>query len=156
MEIKCGDCGSENLVRDPDAPTSADIPMVCLDCGWHGRRTPTISCPRCASADLDEAAVDSWAYADLDEAREYPESAAWGYVDKTVYTCRKCRNRWTVTGEFRPYTGDQGASLVTFEDDDAGYRAWLHAWPSGFVLNCNRHPSPGLPDPPSSDMPLHH
>jgi hypothetical protein len=35
-----------------------------------------------------------------------------------------------------------GASVVSFEDDDAGYRGWLRSWPSGFVLNCNRHPTP--------------
>jgi DNA-directed RNA polymerase subunit RPC12/RpoP len=128
MEIKCAECESENLVRDPDAPKSADIAMVCRDCGWRGRRTPTISCPRCASPDLDETAVDGWAYADLDEAREDPESAAWGYVDKAVYTCKKCRYRWTVTGEFRPYTGDQArrssrsrtTTLVTGDGSVAG------------------------------------
>ena len=71
-----------------------------------------------------------------------PSRRPWGYVDKTVYTCQKCRHRWTTTGEFRPYTGDQGAALVWFEDDDAGYRAWLRVWPIGFVLNCNRNPTP--------------
>ena len=30
-----------------------------------------------------------------------------------------------------------------FVDGDAGYHAWLRAWPKGFVLNCNREPSPG-------------
>jgi hypothetical protein len=88
-----------------------------------------------------DAPLDSWAYADFDEARENPESAAWGYVDKTVYTCRKCHNRWTIAGEFRPFTEDQGAAVVSFENDDSGHRAWLHAWPIGFVLNCNRHPT---------------
>ena len=71
-----------------------------------------------------------------------PRVGDLGYVDKTVYTCQKGRNRRTTTGEFRPYTGDQGAVIVSFQDDDAGYRAWLRAWPNGFVLNCNRNPTP--------------
>ncbi len=142
MEIKCVNCGSEDLARDGEAPQSGDIAMVCLACGWRGRRTPTVSCHRCGSPDLDEVAVDSWAYADLEEASQNPESPAWGYVDKTQYSCTKCHNRWTVAGEFRPYTGDQGAAIISFEDDDSGYRTWLRTWPIGFVLNCNRHPSP--------------
>ena len=32
--------------------------------------------------------------------------------------------------------------MVTFLDDDAGYRSWLLGHPDGFVLNAARHPSP--------------
>jgi hypothetical protein len=41
-----------------------------------------------------------------------------------------------------PYIGDQGSELISFQDDDAGYRRWLRAWPSGLVPNSNRRPSP--------------
>lgn len=141
MDIKCGACGSENLTRDPDAPPSTDIPLLCADCGWRGRRTPKVSCPRCGSPDVDETVVDSWAYEDLEESRDNPESAAWGYVDKSVFRCRKCRNEWSTAGQYRPYPASEGAALVTFIDDDSGYRQWLRAWPKGFVLNCHRQPS---------------
>ena len=29
---------------------------------------------------------------------------------------------------------------ATFADDDAGYEAWLHMHPRGFILNCERNP----------------
>ena len=143
MDIKCGACGSENLTRDPDAPPSADIPLLCSDCGWRGRRTPKISCPRCGSLDVDETAVDSWAYADLEESRENPESAVWGYVEKTAFRCRKCHKDWSTAGPYRPYPASKGAAVVAFVDDDAGYHEWLRTYPKGFVLNCNRQPSSG-------------
>jgi predicted RNA-binding Zn-ribbon protein involved in translation (DUF1610 family) len=103
MDIVCGQCGGENLERDRGAPSSGEIPLVCLDCGWHGVRTPQVSCPRCASTEVDEIAIDGWAYGDLEEAREDPASASWGYVDKTLYRCRKCRSEWQVAGQYRPY-----------------------------------------------------
>lgn len=103
MDIVCDSCGSENLTRDPGAPRSADIPLLCMDCGWHGRRTPNPSCPRCGSPEVEGAAIDSWAYDDLEEAREHPETAAWGYLEKTAFRCLKCRNEWIVPGEYRPY-----------------------------------------------------
>ena len=104
MEIACGSCGSDNLARDPDAPKSSDIPLLCLDCGWRGRRTPVPSCGHCGSADLDQSGVDGWAYEDLEDARDHPDTAAWGYVDKTVFTCRKCHHQWTSAGTYRPYS----------------------------------------------------
>lgn len=103
MEITCRSCGGEELIRDPDAPKSADIPLLCTECGWRGRRTPKTSCPRCASAEVDETPVDGWAYGDLDQARENPGTPDWGYVDKTIYRCQKCRNEWSKAGEYRPY-----------------------------------------------------
>jgi hypothetical protein len=143
MEIVCGGCGGENLARDPDAPRTADIPMLCLDCGWRGKRTPKVSCPKCGSPDVDDVAVDGWAYDDLDEFRDDPETAAWGYVGKTVFRCRKCHHDWSAAGTYQQYPGSsEGKALVTFVDDDAGYQAWLAAWPRGFVLNCHRNPSP--------------
>lgn len=107
MDIVCGSCQGENLARDPDAPSSHDIPLVCLDCGWRGRRTPTQSCPRCGSTDVDQTAIDGWAFADNEEAFENPDNAAWGYVDKTVSRCLKCRNEWTTAGGYRPYRPDE-------------------------------------------------
>ena len=62
-----------------------------------------MSCPRCRSTSLDETAVDGWAYADSEAAREAPESAEWGYVDKTHYRCLKCRHEWTSAGTYKPY-----------------------------------------------------
>jgi hypothetical protein len=32
--------------------------------------------------------------------------------------------------------------MQQFQDDDAGYFAWLTAHPKGFVVNCYRHPTP--------------
>jgi hypothetical protein len=142
MDIVCEACGSEELVRDSDAAQSVDIPLLCLDCGWRGRRTPEVSCPRCGSTDVDETPIDGWAYADTEEAREEPKTAAWGYVDKTRFKCRKCRNEWMKPGEYRPYPAAEDAELTVFRDDDEGYRAWLRSWPRGHVLNCNRNPTP--------------
>jgi hypothetical protein len=55
--------------------------------------------------DVDQTAVDGWAFDDLEEARENPQTTEWSYVDKTVFTCRKCRYTWTAAGESRPYSG---------------------------------------------------
>ena len=142
MDIVCGSCGSENLVRDREVDGSGDIPLVCLDCGWRGRRTPGVSCRRCGSANVDGTPVESWAYADLEEAREDPATAEWGYLEKTVYRCRNCHNEWTVSGKYRPYQPQAGATLTLFRDDDTGYRSWIRAWSDGFVLNCERTPGP--------------
>lgn len=141
MEIICGGCGGDNLTRDSEAPKSTDIPLLCLDCGWRGRRTPGVSCPRCGSRDHDETPIDGWTYADRDEARERPESAEWGYVDKTLYRCHKCRHEWMTAGTYRPHPSGDAGHLIRFVDDDAGYERWLTSWPQGYVLNCNRHPS---------------
>jgi hypothetical protein len=119
------------------------IPLLCLACGWRGRRTPKVSCPRCTSPEVLESAVDGWAYDDLEDARENPGSAGWGYVDKSHFRCMKCHHEWTaVTGPLRPMTVDEGRVVAKFQDDDSGYRNWSRAYPSGYVLNCERHPSP--------------
>jgi ribosomal protein L37AE/L43A len=124
MDIKCGGCGGENLVRDPDAPKSPDIPLLCLDCGWRGRPTPRVSCPRCGSTDVDDTAVDGWAYEDLEEARDEPATAAWGYVEKTIYKCRKCRHEWEKPGEYRPYV----ARGVDDKAQQTGIQAFEVVW----------------------------
>jgi hypothetical protein len=86
-------------------------------------------------------AIDqSWAYADLEEARENPGSAEWGYLEKTVFRCRRCHHEWVVAGEYRPYDPDRGAQLQQFVDQDTAYRSWIAAWPHGYVLNCERSP----------------
>jgi len=33
--------------------------------------------------------------------------------------------------------------METFRDDDAGYRTWIYANPSGYVVNTERNPKPG-------------
>jgi len=33
-------------------------------------------------------------------------------------------------------------SMRRFEDDDTGYLAWVQGHPDGFVVNCERRPSP--------------
>lgn len=109
MEIVCGSCGSENLTRDPSAQPSAssEIPLLCLDCGWKGSRTPRIVCSRCGSTDVDATPIESsWAYENAEDARENPNAADWGYVDKTVFRCRKCHNQWVTPGEYRPHRSD--------------------------------------------------
>ena len=77
--------------------------MLCLACGWRGTRTPMVSCPRCGSGEVEDTPVDGWAYEDLEELQEDPSGAAWGYVEKTNYRCRKCRHEWQKAGEYRPY-----------------------------------------------------
>lgn len=140
VDIRCGSCGSEELVRDPDAEKASDIPLKCLDCGWKGRRTPSVSCGRCGSAEVDQSSVEnSWAYDDLEEARENPTTVSWEYIDKTVYRCRKCYNEWT-SAKPRPRARAEGQALRVFRDDDQGYVTWIAAWPNGFVLNCERKP----------------
>lgn len=104
MEITCGSCGSEEVSKDPDAPRSEEIPLLCLECGWRGTRTPRVSCPRCASTEISETPVDGWAYADLEEARESPATAEWGYVDKADFKCLKCRHEWRKAGAYKPYS----------------------------------------------------
>src|SRR5688500_8447576 len=125
MEITCGACGSENLTRDPEAPKSADIPLLCLDCGCRGRRTPLVAGPRAGSRDRDEHRSVGWAYADRDEAQERPDSAEWGYVDKAAYRCHKCRHEWMTAGTYRPHPSGDSGVLARFVDDDAGYQRWI-------------------------------
>jgi len=106
VDIRCGSCGSEDLVRDPDASVSSEIPLLCRECGWTGSRTPILSCPRCGKTDIDQSSIQgSWAYADLEEARENPSTAAWGYVEKAVNRCLGCRNEWTTPGAFVLFDG---------------------------------------------------
>jgi hypothetical protein len=89
-----------------------------------------------------ETAIDSWAFDDLEEARESPETAGWAYVDKTHFRCLKCHHQWRSTsGSPRPYAIDEGRVLKQFKDDDAGYQEWLASHPDGYVLNTTRHPT---------------
>src|SRR3954452_6333730 len=143
VDMVCGSCGSDDLVKDPDVQDAGAIPLLCLACGWRGRRTPKVSCPRCTSPEVLESAVDGWAYDDFEDARENPGSAGWGHVDKSHFRCTKCHHEWTaVTGPLRPFAVEQGRVVAKFQDDDSGYRSWIRAYPSGYVLNCERHPSP--------------
>jgi hypothetical protein len=103
VDLKCPSCGSEDLARDDDVTAGAGVPTRCSVCGHRWRRIPRPVCPRCGSGDVDETAIDGWAYDDLEEARENPATPAWGYVDKTSFRCRACRDEWTVAGENRPY-----------------------------------------------------
>lgn len=52
---------------------------------------------------MEEVAIDGWAYDDLEEARDNPQTTDWSYVDKTLFRCRKCRFEWQVGGPSRPY-----------------------------------------------------
>lgn len=108
MDIVCGSCGGENLVRDTEAESNNDIPLVCRDCGWHGRRTPGVSCRRCGSANVDGTPIDGWSFDDVEDARDHRSTAEWGYVEKTVYRCRICHNEWTVAGKYKPYATADG------------------------------------------------
>lgn len=115
MEITCGSCGSEELTKDTDAPRSDEIALLCLDCGWRGTRTPRASCPRCASTEISENGVDGWAYADLDDARESPGTAEWGYVDKADFRCLKCRHEWRTAGTYRPYEASSQGDVTNLD-----------------------------------------
>ena len=103
LDLTCSQCGSDDLERDPSAGPGQGIAVRCKACGRAWRRRPTVSCRRCGAGDVDEVAVDGWAYDDLEEARENPQTTAWSYVDRTLYRCQKCRFEWQVAGESRPY-----------------------------------------------------
>lgn len=103
LDLTCSQCGSDDLERDPTAVARQGIAVRCKACGHAWRRNPKVSCRRCGSGDVDDVAVDGWAYDDLEEARENPQTTAWSYVDKTLYCCQNCRFEWQVAGEGRPY-----------------------------------------------------
>lgn len=68
--ITCTTCGSDELQRDPMAPPQAEtITVICLDCGNQFEREPRLSCPRCASDDIERGVYEGWAYDDIEEAR---------------------------------------------------------------------------------------
>ena len=55
---------------------------------------------------------------------------------------------WIAMCEFhaRKWTGWEHrlrprGEVTIFKDDDEGYENWIGAWPSGYVLNCERNPS---------------
>ena len=98
LDLTCSQCGSDDLERDPTAVPGRGIAVRCKACGDAWRRTPTVSCRRCGSGEVDEVAVDGWAYDDIEEARENPQTTAWSYVDRTLYRCQ-CRFEWQVAGE---------------------------------------------------------
>jgi uncharacterized Zn ribbon protein len=104
-DIACPRCQSESVSRDQTVDAGGDIPLVCEQCGTRWTRTPRRSCPRCGSTDLTESAVDSWAYDDLEEARDNPATKAWTYVDELVFRCTSCRNEWETVEATHPYRG---------------------------------------------------
>ena len=67
--------------------SSTGIPLLCSECRWQGSRLPKVSCKRCGSPDVNETPVDGLNIRDLGDAQENPETAAWGYVDKSVFRC---------------------------------------------------------------------
>ena len=41
-----------------------------------------------------------------------------------------------------PPVADVGGAVITFIDDDSGYRTWIYANPSGYVVNTGRNVAP--------------
>lgn len=64
IDILCWACGSDDLVRDPDAPKSDDIPSLCRNWGMAGTPHSTAGLSLMRVGDLDQTPVDSWAYED--------------------------------------------------------------------------------------------
>ena len=59
----------------------------------------------------------------LRSSRKTPSGAAWGYVEKTNYRCRKCRNEWQKAGEYRRVPG-----WATTWSGTAGSTAFTTIW----------------------------
>lgn len=66
---------------------------------------------------MEDVAIDGWAYDDLEEARENPQTTDWSYVDKTLFRCRKCRFEWQVGGSSRPYAPPSHADKTPITAD---------------------------------------
>lgn len=86
-----------------------------------------VACPECESSDLDLVEITT------DERRRV--------------RCESCGYVW-VRGE--PKRGASATerisarseSLIVFDRDDDAYLAWVHTWPHGYVLNCERSLNP--------------
>ncbi|WP_205472244.1 hypothetical protein [Nocardioides sp. SYSU D00038] len=58
--------------------------------------TPTASCRECGSTRVDDVAVDSWAWANLEGATGSDEGhePAWPHLATTARHCRSCHAEW--------------------------------------------------------------
>ena len=90
----------------------------------------TVVCPKCGSTDLDLVEV-------LEDERR-------------LVKCEACGHEWlrgdaqpAATGSHRSLRDPAEAKQPTvFADDDVAYLDWVRTWPGGYVLNCDRSPSP--------------
>lgn len=110
-EISCPACGSDDLTGSPGR--SGAIQLMCGNCSHVWDRVPNQPCPRCGSLDVVRSVYEGWSYDDLEEARADP-MAAWEYVEREVFRCRKCYNEWVKSGARRrpPDTPKQLASVA--------------------------------------------
>ena len=107
MDLRCPRCSGDNLSRATTKALATDVPTRCDDCGYEWLRPITLSCPRCGSSDVESVGiVDSWAYDDLESAREDPNTTEWSYIDKVEYQCGACRNSWSRVHGTTPYQPD--------------------------------------------------
>lgn len=97
--VTCPTCAGDDIDRDPTGPAT----LRCLGCGAVFEREPSLVCPRCTSDDVAGRPVSGWAYDDIEEARESPETASWAYHRREVYECQRCHHSWRWSGPAQPF-----------------------------------------------------
>lgn len=100
--VLCPQCGSDEIGATGDGG-DGPIALLCDVCQHTWAREPRTVCARCGSDDVAVGTYEGWAYDDIEEARDDPQAAGWGSLDREVYRFGKCHNRWRRSGEVRPF-----------------------------------------------------
>lgn len=148
VEIACPVCGSEDILGGK--AVTGRLPLTCKACGHHWERTPPPICQRCGSKDVEETAVQG---ADGYEANgrlgmreqrggpgghlgrvRLPRQGDVSVTEVPTHVAARLRHQ-------PPARTRHG--LGEFVDDDPAYLRWLLDHYRGYVLNCERTPSPG-------------